>query len=109
MIGGNIKAVLQVKKEGLTNEIGEKIVEWKTSKELWGYLDLMNQTTNRNNFNTKLEESTHIFICDYTPINKSVEDKRMIVDGLVYEVLLIDNPINLNQHLEIYLKFTGGQ
>ena len=26
-----------------------------------------------------------------------------------YEILLIDNPMNLNEHLEIYLRFIGGQ
>ena len=37
------------------------------------------------------------------------ENARMVIDGMVYEILLIDNPMNMNEHLEIYLRFIGGQ
>ena len=37
------------------------------------------------------------------------DNARMVIDGMVYEILLIDNPMNLNEHLEIYLRFIGGQ
>ncbi len=35
-------------------------------------------------------------------------NSRMIVDSQVYEIKLIDNPMNMNEHLEIYLKCLGG-
>lgn len=56
-------------------------------------------------------ESTHIFMCDYFGVSEQVkaENSRMIITGLQYDVMLIDNPMNLNEHLEIYLKYTGGQ
>ena len=56
-------------------------------------------------------KSTHIFICDYFGISEQVkvENSRMMIAGLEYDVMLIDNPMNLNEHLEIYLKYTGAQ
>lgn len=109
MIGGNIKGLLQVKTNDSTNAIGERTPTWKLSNELWGFLDYIGNSTNRNNFHTKLEESTHVFICDYVALDKRPENKRMIIEDLEYDVVFIDDPMNLHQHIEIYLKFTGGQ
>ena len=109
MINGNIKALLQEKKEIGVNVIGERIQEWVTIIELKGFLDFQGQSTNRTTYETKLEESSHLFICDYKKLDKKIENKRLIVENEVYDVLLIDDPMNLHQHLEIYLKYVGGK
>ena len=44
-----------------------------------------------------------------TFVDVTSENARMVIQGLVYEILLIDNPMNMNEHLEIYLRFIGGQ
>ena len=37
------------------------------------------------------------------------ENSRLIdEDGLIYDVLLIDDPMKFHKQLEIYLKYTGG-
>ena len=108
MIGGNIKALLQEKRETGINAIGERIQGWETIIELKGFLDLQGQTTNRI-YETKLEEASHLFICDYRSFNKKAENKRMLIENEVYDVLFVDDPMNLHQHLEIYLKYLGGQ
>ena len=36
------------------------------------------------------------------------QDTRMIVKGFVYDVLLIDNPDEMNEQLEIYLRKVGA-
>ncbi len=108
MIGGNIEARIQVKTTE-KNEIGERVPSWKTIAILWGYLDFMGQSTNSTNFKTKLEESTHIFICDYVELEKNVENKRMLINDEVYDITFIDNPMNLNKHLEIFLEYKGRQ
>lgn len=106
MIGGNIKAELQTKTITV-NSIGEQEENWSTVKTLKGYLDLISGDSKYENYNTKLQESTHVFICDYTSLGVSV-NARLIVDGKNYDVMLIDNPMNLNRQLEIYLKMVGG-
>lgn len=109
MIGGNIKALLQRKNGFTTNVIGEREYSWETIQELKGFLDMQGQSTNRTNYKTQLEESTHIFICDYYPIEREIEDKRLLINNKVYELVYIDNPMELNKHLELYLKYVGGQ
>ena len=42
-------------------------------------------------------------------ITETSDNARMVVNGEVYEILLIDDPMNMHDHLEIYLRFIGGQ
>ena len=106
MIGGNIEAILQQKSGSTTNEIGERVHEWKDVNRLWGWLDLSAGEA-KYTYNAKLQDSTHIFICDYVEVDRFADDKRLMVNGLAYDVLLIDDPMELHQHLEIYLKYVG--
>lgn len=106
MIGGNVTAELQTKTITV-NPIGEQEEKWSTVKTLKGYLDLISGDSKYENYNTKLQESTHVFICDYTPLRVSVSS-RLIVDGKTYDIMLIDNPMGLHHQLEIYLRMVGG-
>lgn len=106
MIGGNIEAILQQKNGFITNDIGERIHKWSDVQRIHGWLDL-SAGESKYTYNTKLQESTHIFLCDYVPIDRFADDKRLIVNGLSYDVLLIDDPMELHQHLEIYLRYVG--
>ena len=108
MIGGNITALLQAKKGYTTNAIGETSPSYETILELKGFLDMQSYNTHRT-YLTKIEEATHLFICDFVEIeDTNSEDKILIVNNKSYEVLYIDNPMELNKHLEIYLKRIGG-
>ena len=106
MIGGNITATLQQKNGSTVNEIGEKIQAWKDIATLTGWLDLMNGDS-KYTYNAKLQESTNIFMCDYVPIDRKANDKRLVVNGTAYDILLIDDPMELHQQLEIYLRYVG--
>lgn len=110
MIGGNIQAVIQIH-ETQTNAIGEQVKTWKDAVTLKGFLDLSGGNAHYQTFNAKIQESTHFFICDYVPLPDTVtsENSRMIIKNKIYQITLIDNPMELNKHLEIYLKYTGGQ
>lgn len=107
MIGGNINATMQQKSESTYNAVGERVHTWVTVHQLHGWLDLSSGDSRYTN-NAKLQESTHIFICDYVPIDRAMEDKRLVVNGTAYDVLLIDDPMELHQQLEIYLKYVGA-
>lgn len=117
-INGNIVASLQVY-TFRENEIGETIKEWHDVTTLKGYLDLSSGDSKRTTYNSKIEESTHIFICDYNAVFESIlingvnvkvdtENTRIVIKNKVYDVLLVDNPMELNYHYEIYLKYSGG-
>jgi SPP1 family predicted phage head-tail adaptor len=110
-INGNISATLQKRAGSVKNEIGESIPKWETVHTLKGFIDLSSGDARRTTYHAKIQESTHMFICDYVEIDSSItaENSRMIINGRIYDVTYIDNPMELNKHLEIYLTFTGGQ
>ena len=106
MIGGNVTAEFQTKTVTV-NAIGDQEESWSTVNIIRGFLDLISGDSKYETYNGKIQESTHVFICDYTPLGVSV-NARLIVDGKNYDVMLIDNPMNLNRQLEIYLKMVSG-
>lgn len=128
MIGGNIKATLQVRTT-TQNDIGEPIKTWhdvkitmpgRTEPGLFGFLDLSGGDSKYTSYNAKIQESSHVFVCDYVPIPETLEVEgkvvrvnaettRIVANSKRYDVMLIDNPMELNKQLEIYLKYTGGQ
>ena len=110
-IGGNITAVIQTAKIQ-RNEIGEQVKTWETVKTLRGWLDLSSGDSKYTTYNAKIQESTHVFVAEFVPLDGiSPENSRMIVGGKTYDILLIDNPMEMGSgsQLEIYLKYTGGQ
>lgn len=106
MIGGNIEATLQHITGSQPNSIGERIPQWEDVCRLRGWLDLSGGDS-KYTYNAKLQETTHIFIADYSPIDRDAKDKRLLVNGATYDILLIDDPMELHQQLEIMLKFVG--
>lgn len=110
MIGGNTTAEIRVRST-VKNEIGGTSKTWTAVQNVKGWLDLTGGDSKYSTFNAKIQESTHIFICDYTELDARIEaeNSRLSVDGKVFDILLIDDPMSLHQHLEIYLKYTGGQ
>ena len=107
MIGGNVIAVLQ-KKTSSKNAFGEKTESWSDFQLLKGVLDFTGgDGSYKSNFKGAVEETTHIFICDYDEIASKAKptQSRLVVNGSAYDVLMIDDPMNLHQHLEIMLKY----
>lgn len=109
-IGGNKQLQLQVKSI-TTNDIGEHIESWLDAQQITGWLDLSGGDSKYTTYNAKIQESTHIFVADYVELADSVtaETARAVIDGKRYDIMLIDNPMEMGLQLEIYLKFTGGQ
>ena len=111
-IGGNITAVIQTATVS-QNSIGEQVKSWTDKQSLKGWLDLQSGDSRHTTFNAKIQESTHFFIADYVALDPGItaESARMVINGKRYEILLIDNPMELQSgsHLEFYLRFTGGQ
>ena len=111
-IGGNIKAMIQVCTSA-KNDIGEHVQTWKDAQQIKGWLDLSSGESRYTTYHAKIQESTHIFIADYVPLDSGItaEASRMVINGKRFDILLIDNPMEMGtgSQLEFYLKFTGGQ
>ena len=111
-IGGNITAVIQTATT-TKNAIGEQVKPWADAQTLKGWLDLQTGDSRYINYNAKIQESTHVFIADFVTLVAGIqaENSRMTINGKVYDILLIDNPMEMGSgsQLEIFLKYTGGQ
>ena len=107
MIGGNITATVEMLAESGTNAIGESEQTFTAIKTVKGWLDMASGDSGRLSHYAKVEESTHVFLCDYFAVDFTPENARLVIDGKVYDIRYIDNPMHLNQHLEIYLKYIG--
>mgnify|MGYP003295855930 CR=1 FL=1 len=108
-IGGNTEALIQVSSI-TSNAIGEQVKQWQDVQRIKGWLDLSGGETRYTTFNAKIQESSHVFVADYVPLDKRIEAEtaRAIIAGKKYDITLIDNPMELNAQLEIHLKYTGG-
>ncbi len=116
-IGGNITGRFQTCTTE-KNKIGEAEQAWKDAVSQIGWLDLQAGDSKRTTYNAKVEESTHIFLCDFNSAlyaltllldeDGAVPNVRAIFKGMVYDVLLIDNPMEMNEQLEIYLRKVGA-
>ena len=90
MIGGNTIAQLQISTSEKT-EIGAGVKRWSTVLELSGFLDLSSGDSKYTTYNAKVQESSHIFICDWKPVDVSIkaENSRLLVNGSAYDVMLM--------------------
>lgn len=109
-IGGNEYAFIQVKTV-TENEIGAQLETWLDVQKVKGWLDLAGGDSKYTNFSAKLQESTHVFVAGYVKLKDVItaENSRAVISGKRYDILLIDDPMEMHKQLEIYLKYTGGQ
>ena len=111
MIGGNIIAELQIRTAEGKNSIGEGVTTWQTVNSIRGFFDYTSGDSKYTNYDAKMQDSTHVFVADYTVLDSRAraENSRLLVNSKAYDVMLIDDPMELHKQLEIYLKYTGGQ
>jgi hypothetical protein len=115
MIDGNITATIQVKSSNGKNKIGEGSEAYDAVGTVLGWLDYQSGQNNVQQYNAKIQDTTHLFLCDWFRWKNATQDasvtsenSRLVLNGEVYNVLLIDDPMNLHQHIEVYLQFVGG-
>jgi len=103
-IGGNVTCQL-MKNVSVANAIGEQVRILEPFMNLRGYLDLRGETTDRERFKGKLEQTTNVFVMDFVEIDVDIRSVTFVDHkGRKYDVLLIDNPMELNRQIEIYLE-----
>ncbi len=110
-VKGNTLCVIQTVTSNSTNAIGEKETVWQNTHSFMGILSMQSSDSKYSTFNAKIEESSHVIVCDFDNEIFALKDKntRIVANGRMYDVLYIDNPDELNIHLEIYLRYVGGQ
>ena len=108
-IGGNISAVIQTATTS-KNAIGEAVKTWADVASVFGWLGMQSGDKKYTSFNAKIEESSHVFLCDHRADIEALADvdARMIIKGCVYDVTYIDNPDEMDEQLEIYLRKVGA-
>lgn len=106
MIGGNINLILK-QKNTIKNGIGENVLSWVDYKTIHGFLDFATEATGRTNYNSKIVDSSHVFICDYVEINKPLTELKAYCNNKEFDITYIDDPMNLHKHLEIFLSYIG--
>lgn len=111
-IDGNTEATVQIK-EVEKDEYQSDQVVWRDIFSLHGTLDLLDGGVSLK-LMSRVEDSDYIFLCDYfVPMYNSEKltttNSRLMIEGEVYEVKLFDDPMRLHEHMEIYLKYLGGQ
>lgn len=107
MIGGNTYATLQID-TAEKNAFGEVVHVWHDVQTIKGFLDYTGgDASHKSTFKGAVEETTHLFICDFVALQVTPTTHRLLIDSKVYDVLMIDNPMGLNKHLEFFLKYNG--
>ncbi len=110
LIGGNVTIQLKRKVSETTNRIGEANPVYQNYlKPFDGFLDYSSGEVGHQNFNSAIQESTHIFVADYVEIKEETENLIAEINNKTYEVKFVDNPMELNEQIEIYLKYIGKQ
>lgn len=105
-IGGNTDCVFKIRKYE-TTEIGEHVESWEPLLTQRGFLDFMSGNKDYINYNRAVEDSTHVFVCDYVSIDADKTDLMATINGVDYDITYIDDPMGLHYHLEVFLKRVG--
>lgn len=110
MIGGNVELTVYNKLSHDKNEIGEVEPSNSEGEKIMGFLDYISGSADLSKFHAKVEESTHVFICDYAD-NVCMFNSAVTKCGVTgygdFQILLVDDPMGLHQHIEVYLKYIG--
>ena len=111
LIGGNTDAQLVCLKS-VVNAIGESEPQEASAVTLHGWLDMTGGDSRYTTYHAKTEEATHVFVADWVQLPENIvpENCRLRCGGKRYDVLDIDNPVEMGDgsQLEIYLRYTGG-
>jgi hypothetical protein len=96
--------LLKTKKE--PNGIGGFTEVDESIGSLNGWIDLLSGEGQQLIHNADIQDSTHVLITDYrTEIKKGM---KISDSANKYLITLVDDPVNMHHHLEIYLRFEGA-
>lgn len=97
--------LLKYDKTGKRNSLGQIIHDFQETVSFDGWIDFLSGEES-NNQNAITADSTHVIITFETNLEIAISDRIRFKDK-DYEVTYVDNPMELNDHLEIFLKAVG--
>ena len=110
LFGGNVTASLWERAGAEQDEMGFSTPVWEERASLTGYLDRLQGGAEWTKGSAYLMDSSNVFLCDYAPLSGlCAENCRITIGGRHYAVTMIDDPMGLHDHLEIYLNYAGGE
>jgi SPP1 family predicted phage head-tail adaptor len=83
-----------------TNELGDPTKSWSHHLDITGRIDALTGTE-QVVAGAPSVVATHMLFC---PIVDVTASDRVLYMGAVYEVKFIDNPMNFNRFLQVYLE-----
>lgn len=90
--------------------IGGHTEAWQTVETIDGFLDLQTGNHYQAERNAVIEESTHVLVTlEYTA---DITQKQRLKDprtGAVYVITYADNPVGIEDHNELYLRYDGQE
>jgi SPP1 family predicted phage head-tail adaptor len=91
--------------ETVSNGMGGSFSQWTNHLEYDGVIDQLtgNEMLEADRI---AENSTHILIGPMADIKRQ---DRVLFNGKRFDVKNVDNPMQMNRHLEILLQYEGGQ
>lgn len=109
MVGGNATAVV-IRASKSKNASGLAVPdEPEPLMELDGWLDYQAGQPSRLSYQAKLQDATHLWICDYREDFAALPEAGLSLEigGARYEILTIDDPMGMHEHLETHLRRVG--
>ncbi|MCW6664519.1 phage head closure protein [Aerococcaceae bacterium NML191219] len=101
-----MKKFLVQKRRNQKSKTGGAVLEWVDVTEVCGYLDMLDGSVHNPIQNALVQSSSHVLVVpEYqTGIEMGM---RIVFEGKLYQITYVDNPVNLDHHLEIYCKYDG--
>lgn len=91
--------------------IGGTITTWSDIGTLTGYIDMVNGSDLPTGAadNAFIENSTHVAVIPDGKPGRVSDKDRITYQGRGYDVTFVDDPVGVGHHLEVYLRYAGGE
>jgi len=86
---------------------GRRSETWAKHMDVDGYLDFISGGKDKI-ASRYADRATHVFIAFQTVALDPKTEYRAVINNSIYNILYVDDPLNMGHHTEMYLENTGG-
>jgi len=92
-------------KSTVDDGMGGYTESWAKEKDISGVFDMMSPSSGASNAQKITEDATHVFLCE---VDQDIKKGKRIIDGDdMFKIIYVDNPLNMDSHMEVYVKNDG--